>query len=118
MPSRRELPPRARRILVRGTCPSFLTGTTSACAENTYITSCSSSSVRNYLRVRGEYINRSMSYSCYLELPPRARRIPSPGSFRWLFEGTTSACAENTAVRDGLAAVQENYLRVRGEYPK
>ena len=30
-----ELPPRARRILIRGGLPTLQAGTTSACAENT-----------------------------------------------------------------------------------
>ena len=52
-----------------------------------------------------------------LELPPRARRIPTPCRPRRGWGGTTSACAENTlAYRLRLAAFW-NYLRVRGEYP-
>ena len=50
------------------------------------------------------------------ELPPRARRIrasPVPVSYDI---GTTSACAENTAADLQVAALNRNYLRVRGEY--
>ena len=32
-------------------------------------------------------------------------------------KGTTSACAENTAADLQVAALNRNYLRVRGEYP-
>ena len=34
-----------------------------------------------------------------------------------LFAGTTSACAENTAVGRFAISARRNYLRVRGEYP-
>ena len=58
--------------------------------------------LRNYLRVRGEYFCACKTYTCFGELPPRARRI----LFRWRISygkpGTTSACAENTT-RFGLA---------------
>ena len=50
------------------------------------------------------------------ELPPRARRIPPkipPAVYRI---GTTSACAENTALLAGFDVIHGNYLRVRGEY--
>ena len=50
----------------------------------------------NYLRVRGEYTTWREDLSAGLELPPRARRIP-PRS-----DGRYPACW--------------NYLRVRGEY--
>ena len=50
-----ELPPRARRIH-RPTCRLvFYLGTTSACAENTYIARNPGLENGNYLRVRGEY---------------------------------------------------------------
>ena len=72
-----ELPPRARRILAdRGhRIPNL--GTTSACAENTTKRSGHPIKAGNYLRVRGEY---SMAISLpkkFMELPPRARRIPA-----------------------------------------
>ena len=53
--SQPELPPRARRILKPFTGEFTLSGTTSACAENTVnaLTSCFLN--WNYLRVRGEY---------------------------------------------------------------
>ena len=73
-------------------------------------------SVRNYLRVRGEYRRLATRVQNALELPPRARRIrhcdsmaPSPG-------GTTSACAENTHSWFLWGLTCWNYLRVRGEY--
>ena len=51
-----------------------------------------------------------------LELPPRARRILI-GAFALVAGvGTTSACAENTAVVFDLLKHDGNYLRVRGEY--
>ena len=54
-----ELPPRARRI--PGLAPRCLPrlGTTSACAENTYVASKETLLGRNYLRVRGEYFSVS-----------------------------------------------------------
>ena len=54
-----ELPPRARRIRFRGFFRVFVEGTTSACAENTFNCRRCSSSLRNYLRVRGEYSRSS-----------------------------------------------------------
>ena len=75
-----------------------MSGTTSACAENTPI---------NYLRVRGEYAHK---------LPPRARRIPVQGVLEVINVGTTSACAENTRHECGPRRLLRNYLRVRGEY--
>ena len=50
-----ELPPRARRILQHFRRPRAYTGTTSACAENTYSRSNHPAFSKNYLRVRGEY---------------------------------------------------------------
>ena len=52
-----------------------------------------------------------------LELPPRARRILNGGVFYRNIRGTTSACAENTAIGAQAAPYTRNYLRVRGEYP-
>ena len=50
-----ELPPRARRIPHERSPHRGQRGTTSACAENTMSRALSKSSIRNYLRVRGEY---------------------------------------------------------------
>ena len=70
----------------------------------------------NYLRVRGEYGYRFVSSVCYMELPPRARRIQFMPSDYDLRGGTTSACAENTPLGDDGFTSPGNYLRVRGEY--
>ena len=51
---------------------------------------------RNYLRVRGEYMVCGWLHIMWVELPPRARRIP---------RGTASNHSPG-----------RNYLRVRGEY--
>ena len=51
----KELPPRARRILMLGFPFWRGHGTTSACAENTRMSNGFSAATRNYLRVRGEY---------------------------------------------------------------
>ena len=91
-----ELPPRARRILVRKTERKDHHGTTSACAENTGAPPCAAVVGWNYLRVRGEYGAYSTGTSGCLELPPRARRILLFLFFLLLTIGTTSACAENT----------------------
>ena len=73
-------------------------------------------SLRNYLRVRGEYNAPQNGAQKITELPPRARRIPStPTRSPWK-TGTTSACAENTVCHAPKAARKRNYLRVRGEY--
>ena len=100
-----ELPPRARRILRGGEPEARAHGTTSACAENTPRESVTVSRPGNYLRVRGEYIKPLLPAVLQVELPPRARRIPAPGTDQWRTMGTTSACAENTptamAVRAG-----------------
>ena len=52
-----------------------------------------------------------------VELPPRARRIHSHHHLAVSTAGTTSACAENTAISIRISLNQWNYLRVRGEYP-
>ena len=96
-PSHRELPPRARRIRSSLILSTTLSGTTSACAENTFHSSSLTRLYGNYLRVRGEYGVFVTQGKLSLELPPRARRIrshlcPAPHA-----SGTTSACAENTS---------------------
>ena len=50
------------------------------------------------------------------ELPPRARRIPTCDFIPEPWQGTTSACAENTTVNSDVTVAIWNYLRVRGEY--
>ena len=74
--------------------------------------------VWNYLRVRGEYYSPREICGPALELPPRARRIPPPGSHAPIYMGTTSACAENTGAGMMVMVRWRNYLRVRGEYCK
>ena len=71
----------------------------------------------NYLRVRGEYDMIAHHQICIVELPPRARRIPSRSKQVTRTHGTTSACAENTRRRGRWGFSHRNYLRVRGEYP-
>ena len=51
----KELPPRARRILILWWRWRRCLGTTSACAENTHHRVAGGRIRRNYLRVRGEY---------------------------------------------------------------
>ena len=51
-----ELPPRARRILAKDLNVPIVLGTTSACAENTVKAVKPLLRSRNYLRVRGEYL--------------------------------------------------------------
>ena len=111
-----ELPPRARRIPSRGQGKENRNGTTSACAENTIVTTQPAVYFRNYLRVRGEYGRLDFATSRMMELPPRARRIPLGPSFATSLAGTTSACAENTPGACQTTFSQRNYLRVRGEY--
>ena len=71
-----ELPPRARRIQVEVDGTIGQLGTTSACAENTWLLIAGLLTWRNYLRVRGEYSSRQDMPLEEWELPPRARRIP------------------------------------------
>ena len=113
-----ELPPRARRIRKKKTTPVMRVGTTSACAENTARPIQFSTSTGNYLRVRGEYIEYPLMIDPTPELPPRARRILACGLVFGGCDGTTSACAENTAYQPGRTIHPRNYLRVRGEYWK
>ena len=91
-------------------------GTTSACAENTREAISRNVLSRNYLRVRGEYVVIHFTSRPGMELPPRARRIPSVMKWADAFPGTTSACAENTSGGGVEPAGYRNYLRVRGEY--
>ena len=95
--SESELPPRARRIPYLDISHLCDDGTTSACAENTLTWGCFATRIRNYLRVRGEYLNRNEKLLKHQELPPRARRILLVMGFMASVNGTTSACAENTA---------------------
>ena len=91
-----ELPPRARRIPLTILPRNDKNGTTSACAENTRVVHRHAPNLRNYLRVRGEYLS-ALSRSVFdRELPPRARRIHTIGLGGNMPTGTTSACAENT----------------------
>ena len=114
--SSRELPPRARRILTVEGFAELFHGTTSACAENTPILCRFQTTIRNYLRVRGEYTIQMNSSYKHRELPPRARRILcTTADFCDVF-GTTSACAENTNGIPLTTLTRWNYLRVRGEY--
>ena len=71
---------------------------------------------RNYLRVRGEYCAFTSVEPHGKELPPRARRIRGHDAVVGVQHGTTSACAENTALPLGMDRIYRNYLRVRGEY--
>ena len=71
-----ELPPRTRRIHDPGFAVGASPGTTSAYAENTLISKKAQVSVRNYLRVRGEYPTTRFRRRGRKELPPRTRRIP------------------------------------------
>ena len=70
-----ELPPRARRIRIRGQVTLLVSGTTSACAENTVKKYIVMGPPWNYLRVRGEYTATGYTVTIPWELPPRARRI-------------------------------------------
>ena len=72
----------------------------------------------NYLRVRGEYATVGWFSPRVGELPPRARRIRYHGEAKIVYNGTTSACAENTPFSIRKRHNRWNYLRVRGEYPK
>ena len=111
-----ELPPRARRIPVSGTKAAGFTGTTSACAENTLHVGFHILGNRNYLRVRGEYLEIASHAVIIQELPPRARRIQDSWYATDSGNGTTSACAENTTHGFHRVRRSGNYLRVRGEY--
>ena len=111
-----ELPPRARRIPLAAVYDKQPVGTTSACAENTENLSKGQEASGNYLRVRGEYFRYAVAGQNHWELPPRARRIPAPGTDQWRTMGTTSACAENTCPQTAQGPCVGNYLRVRGEY--
>ena len=114
--ARSELPPRARRIPCCARSIVHVTGTTSACAENTIVRTLVSAAARNYLRVRGEYRVCQISMGSSRELPPRARRIHLYHITILSHDGTTSACAENTFTRLTRRLSLRNYLRVRGEY--
>ena len=96
-PTYPELPPRARRIQRKYLNWPVASGTTSACAENTFSIWATGMTWWNYLRVRGEYLAGKKGSSRMKELPPRARRIHHYGDPLFMPEGTTSACAENTA---------------------
>ena len=114
----KELPPRARRIRLHHPRHHLHAGTTSACAENTYCHRWGRYCHRNYLRVRGEYGTGDSQHDTFVELPPRARRIPPNRKGEDNIMGTTSACAENTPFKIKTNIFVSNYLRVRGEYTR
>ena len=58
------------------------------------------SSLRNYLRARGEYFTALMRCRSTSELPPRTRRIHLRDTGLNHPRGTTSAHAENTRGHD------------------
>ena len=66
--------------------------------------------------MRGEYATRLKTCLALGELPPRARRIPVVDVGKAFWNGTTSACAENTHGHGHIRIYRGNYLRVRGEY--
>ena len=111
-----ELPPRARRIPWGLDVAVSQYGTTSACAENTWLKIMAWAPIWNYLRVRGEYPIVAAPPASAVELPPRARRILAACVAVNIACGTTSACAENTSRPSTAPAESWNYLRVRGEY--
>ena len=111
-----ELPPRARRIPYAQRQDRPRDGTTSACAENTWLGLERLYSIWNYLRMRGEYKPAMRFRYRASELPPHARRIHSIPIMEGSLAGTTSACAENTLVSIVLGPEVWNYLRMRGEY--
>ena len=114
-----ELPPRARRIHVQEFHPTVWGGTTSACAENTAVGEEGLADIRNYLRVRGEYVAGGRGYMPQSELPPRARRIQDLAHDADAAKGTTSACAENTplraAARRVISELPPRARRIRGD---
>ena len=112
-PRVRELPPRTRRIRKPPRRKTNQDGTTSACAENTWLPPCLKPRPRNYLRVRGEYVDFHGNPARIPELPPHARRIRLPGHRHRLVRGTTSACAENTSQLPGGAMLGELPPRAR-----
>ena len=66
--------------------------------------------------MRGEYVIIVVLLLLKLELPPHARRIRTAARGKSPQYGTTSACAENTALPEPAAGHPRNYLRMRGEY--
>ena len=66
--------------------------------------------------MRGEYGPGAVWGPVAQELPPRARRIQDRPKGLVPYKGTTSACAENTMLRNPPPKSDWNYLRVRGEY--
>ena len=111
-----ELPPRTRRIQSDEAEGEGSPGTTSAYAENTVTVPRVTARVRNYLRVRGEYVQSWSGSGVGTELPPRTRRIPHHVGLSGRVVGTTSAYAENTLIPYCVVSGLWNYLRVRGEY--
>ena len=95
-----ELPPHARRIHDGYEVGSYTSGTTSVCAENTAAGEIDYGIPGNYLRMRGEYADTQSSFFTQSELPPHARRILGGLTDSLPIVRTTSACAENTWVRN------------------
>ena len=111
-----EVVPHTRRIPIVLMLVLFITGTTSACAENTLVGFAPAPRGWNYLRVRGEYRPFETAPTSTRELPPHTWRIRGVDFHHHIKNGTTSACAENTLSGWVRPKTLWNYLRVRGEY--
>ncbi len=111
-----EVVPHTRRIPIVLMLVLFITGTTSACAENTLVGFAPAPRGWNYLRVRGEYRPFETAPTSTRELPPHTWRIRGVDFHHHIKNGTTSACAENTGPARFSLICRRNYLRVRGEY--
>ena len=91
-----ELPPLARGIPVASPVRGSKVGITPACAGNTFDAHNIEAPLRNYPRLRGEYVSRFNIERFHAELPPLARGIQCSVSSAIVKEGITPACAGNT----------------------
>ena len=89
--------------------------TTSAYAEKSRGVNDYPSTIRNYLRIRGEEYSRALRTLSPRELPPHTRRRGSGKISLATCERTTSAYAEKRAQIQQTTYSRGNYLRIRGE---
>ena len=113
----RELPPHARRRVPSTMAHAATHGITSACAEKSSTRPNGSRTTRNYLRMRGEEMDRFSPQQPQGELPPHARRRAARRVPLLRGDGITSACAEKRSPRAFPVACPGNYPRMRGEEP-
>ena len=110
-----EIPPHVRRRVFRQPKVSGEPGNTSACAEKRLFFLKELVFLWKYLRVCGEELLDNIELAFKWEIPPRVRRRGGQRTYRDLYRGNTSACAEKSGHVIRADSLEWKYLRVCGE---